>query len=184
MVDRARENAAAAGVNVAFAVRGLGELASLGESFDAVLCLGNSLPHLLSADAVSAALADFAAVLRPGGLAVIQNRNFDKVWAERQRFMPPQSRREGEREWLFVRFYDFHQETITFNVLRLERGEADWTQEAEATTLRPIFSDDLAAALASAGFSQVTLYGGCDGSPFDPDRSPDLIAVAVRKHSS
>jgi glycine/sarcosine N-methyltransferase len=180
MIEQARENASAAGVDVAFHVLGFGQLSSLEQRFDAVLCLGNSLPHLLNAQAIADALADFAAVLRPGSLLVIQNRNFDRVWAERERFMSPQSHREGRREWLFIRFYDFHQETITFNVVRLLHGKEGWTQETEATTLRPVFYKDLATALASVGLIDITFYGGCDGSPFESERSPDLISVAVK----
>jgi SAM-dependent methyltransferase len=178
MVERARANAAAAGVDVAFAVAGLEELSTLGETFDAVLCLGNSLPHLLTADAVAGALADFAAVLQPGGLLVIQNRNFDRVWAERERFMPPQSHRAGDAEWLFIRFYDFHEETATFNMVRLRRAGDSWTQDIESTKLRPIFRDDLAAALKAAGLCGVEFYGSYGGSTFDPAQSGDLIAVA------
>ena len=178
MVELARVNAAAAGVDVDFDVAGLGESITLGETFDAVLCLGNSLPHLLTAEAVADALADFAAVLQPGGLLVIQNRNFDRVWAERERFMPPQSHRVGDGEWLFLRFYDFHEETVTFHMVRLRRTEENWTQDVESTELRPIFFDDLAAALAAAGFGDVEFYGGYGGSAFDPARSGDLIAVA------
>jgi SAM-dependent methyltransferase len=178
MIGRARQNAAAQGVDTTFVVAGLGELASLGRAFDAVLCLGNSLPHLLSASTVAQALADFAAVLRPGGLLVIQNRNFDRVWAERERFMPPQSHRQGEEEWLFLRFYDFHPETVTFNMVRLHRTGEGWTQDVQSTELRPIFRDDLAAALAAAGLSELSFYGSYDGSAFEPSRSGDLIAVA------
>lgn len=178
MVERARANAAAAGVDVAFDVAGLGELSTLGETFDAVLCLGNSLPHLLTAHAVADALADFAAVLQPGGLLVIQNRNFDLVWAERERFMPPQSHRADDGEWLFIRFYDFHEETVTFHMVRLRRPGDSWTQDVESTELRPIFRNDLAAALAAAGFGDVEFYGSYGGSAFDPAQSGDLIAVA------
>jgi SAM-dependent methyltransferase len=180
MVERARENARAAGADVAFAVAGLGELATLGQGFDAAICLGNSLPHLLTAEALAGGLADFAAILRSGGLLVIQNRNFDRVWVERERFMPPQAHRQGDREWVFVRFYDFHDETITFNMVRLQCVEGSWTQDVESTELRPIFGDDLAEALAGAGFGHVAFYGGYDRSPFDPARSGDLIAVAQR----
>lgn len=180
MIERARQNASAAGVDVAFAVAGLGELARLGESFHAVLCLGNSLPHLLSAAAVAEALVDFSAVLRPGGLLVIQNRNLDRVWAERQRFMPPQAAREEGQEWIFVRFYDFHQETLTFNMLRLRRGGDGWVQDAASTELRPIFQRDLGLGLAEAGFARVTFYGDYQRAPFDAGESGDLIAVAKK----
>jgi glycine/sarcosine N-methyltransferase len=179
MVERARDNASAAGVDVVFAVAGLGDLAALGV-FDAAICLGNSLPHVLTAEAVACALADFAAVLRPGGLLVIQNRNFDRVWVERQRFMSPQSHRDGDEEWLFLRFYDFHGETVTFNMIRLQRREGEWVQVVESTELRPIFRDDLALALAGAGFGRVVFYGGYGGSAYDPAHSGDLIAVATR----
>ncbi len=150
MIEQARRNAAAAGVEVRFAVAGFGGLAALGQTFDAVLCLGNSLPHLLTEKALAEALSDFAAVLHPGGLVVIQNRNFDRVWRQRERFMGPQSCREGEREWVFVRFYDFHEATVTFNMIRLQRDGETWTQDVESTELRPIFRDELAAALASS----------------------------------
>jgi SAM-dependent methyltransferase len=180
MIEQARQNASVGGVNPGFVVAGLGELATLGGTFDAVLCLGNSLPHLLSAEAVGRALVDFAAVLRPGGLLVIQNRNFDRVWARRERFMPPQTYREGGTEWLFLRFYDFHAETVTFNMIRLQRTEQGWVQDVEATELRPIFRDDLAAALATAGFDRITFYGSYEGSSFDPAQSGDLIAVALK----
>ncbi len=178
MIERARRNAAVLGVDATFVVAGLGELASLGTAFDAALCLGNSLPHLLSGSAVDRALDDFATILRPGGVLVIQNRNFDRVWAEQERFMPPQAHQDSEGEWLFLRFYDFHPETVTFNMIRLRRTEGGWTQDVEATELRPIFRDDLAAALESTGFGRLTFYGGYDGSPFDLGQSGDLIAVA------
>ena len=145
-----------------------------------MICLGNSLPHLLSMPALDEALRDFAAVLQPGGLLVIQNRNFDRVLIEQERFMPPQSHREGEREWLFLRFYDFHETTITFNMMRLWKTEDGWDQDVNSTELRPILSDELAAALATAGFGDIEFFGGYDGSEYYPARSGDLIAVASK----
>ena len=180
MIEQARKNAAGAGVQVSFARAGFGDLAALGQTFDAVLCLGNSLPHLLSEKALAEALSDFATVLHPGGLVVIQNRNFDRVWRQRERFMGPQSCREGDREWLFIRFYDFHEATVTFNMIRLRRDGETWTQDVEATELRPIFRDELAAVLPKAGFFRAAFHGGYDGSPFDPAHSNDLIAVAEK----
>jgi glycine/sarcosine N-methyltransferase len=179
MVDQARENAAAAGVDVTFAVAGLGDLRSLGATFDAAICLGNSLPHLLTEQSLAGALDDFAAVLRLGGLLVIQNRNFDRVWAERERFMAPQTYRDGQQEWVFVRFYDFHPETVTFNMVRLKRQAEGWTQDVESTELRALFWREMATLLAEAGF-EVGFYGDYKGSAFDEAQSGDLIAVARR----
>jgi glycine/sarcosine N-methyltransferase len=188
MIERAKENASTAGIKVRFAVAGFGELAEklalspvegVSGPFDAVLCLGNSLPHVLNAGDLSNTLADFAAVLRPGGLLLIQNRNFDVVLARRERFMGPEAHREGNREWLFVRFYDFPDDTITFNMVVLRRdAEGQWSQQVEATELRPLIYSELIASLTAAGFGDVVCYGDMQGAPFDPDRSPNLIVTA------
>jgi SAM-dependent methyltransferase len=181
MIERARENAAAADCEVRFVVAGFGELLEkVGDGFDALLCLGNSLPHVLTAYGLHATLTDFAAVLRPGGLLLIQNRNFDAVVAARARWMPLQAHCEGDREWLFIRFYDFNSDgTLTFNVVTLRRDEVgEWTQQVEATTLRPLLHAELTDAIAAAGFSDIACYGDMTGAPFDPDASGNLIVAA------
>ena len=180
MIEEARTHAQAMGLAVRFEVAGFGSLAqTFAQPFDAVLCLGNSLPHLLTPQAVRSALADFAATLRPGGVLVIQNRNYDRVWRERERFMPLESRRAGEQEWLFFRFMDFHQATLTFNLVTLERRGEGWTYRVGSTELRPLLQEELAAWLAQAGFGQIRFYGSYAGEPFDAQTSGDLIAVAV-----
>ena len=184
MVERAQENAAAVGVEARFVVAGFGELAAkAGNGFDALLCLGNSLPHVLTAEELHETLGDFAAVLRPGGLLFIQDRNFDAVMAARARWMPPQAHREGSRAWLFIRFYNFNPDgTLTFNILTLRRNEGDeWTQQIEATTLRPLLHDELLDAVEAAGFGDVACYGDMTGAAFDLETSGNLIVATQRK---
>jgi len=137
---------------------------------------------MITAEALHATLADFAAVLRPGGLLLIQNRNFDAVLAQRERWMPPQAHREGEKEWLFVRFYDFNPDgTLTFNVITLRRqGTGQWAQQVETTTLRPWLHDELRSAIGASGFDEITCYGDMSGAPFDPASSGNLIMTAHR----
>ncbi len=183
MIERARANAVAAGQDdIPFFAAGFGKMArQLGTGYDAVLCLGSSLPHLLSQDDLEAALADFAAVLRPGGLLLIQNRNFDAVLAGRNRWMGPQAHRDDGREWLFVRFYDFNTDgMLTFNVATLRRdGEGAWMQGVEATRLRPWQCSELAEAVGLAGFNTIASYGDLSGKPFDPATSDNLILAAL-----
>ena len=189
MTERAEANAKSAGVSVQFKAVGFGELnAAFGrQSFDALLCLGNSLPHLLSADDLQKALVDFATVLKPGGLLIIQNRNFDAVMKTRQRWMEPQSAREGDAQWLFLRFYDFEPDgLINFNILTLKRqGEQGWQQSILSTPLRPILSGELQSGLEKAGFTGITLFGDLAGSPFNADSSGNLVIMAeiLRKSS-
>ena len=144
MVEKARVNAAEAGVEVVFKPAGFMQIADAfsGEEtypFDGLICLGNSLPHLTSESDIRQALADFNACLRPGGLLILQNRNFDAVMSKKERWIGPQSRRDGDKEWLFLRFYDFDADgLITFNIVRLKReGDAPWTQNISTVRLLP-----------------------------------------------
>ena len=194
MVAQARKNIERTGVAARFEVAGFGELASrLNGSFDALLCLGNSLPHVLDTAQLAAALQDFAACLRPGGLLLIQNRNFDcnsvadgnpvAVIAQRERWMEPQSHQEGDAEWLFLRFYDYlPDEKINFNVVTLKRtGAEGWKQQVTTTPLRPIIQAELSQALEKSGFEQIVGYGNMAGAPFDPKSSGNLVVTAIRK---
>jgi len=179
MIAVARQNAAQAGVDVQFVVAGFGQhVGRVAGPFDAVLCLGNSLPHALSAAALGEALRDFRAVLRPGGLLIVQNRNFDLVWKQRARYMPLETHREGDQEWLFVRFYDFGPETVTFNMLTLRRQGEAWSFSPDSTELRPIFRNELAGALTEAGFGAAEFYGSLSEERFDAESSGNLVAVA------
>jgi glycine/sarcosine N-methyltransferase len=194
MIEHALSNAAEAGVQVTFKTAGFGSLAhafgvgavedqSQDAPFDALLCLGNSLPHVLTGGELAAALADFAACLRSGGLLVVQNRNFDAVMAQGGRWMEPQAYREGEKDWLFLRFYDFERDgMLTFNILTLKRaGQGDWRQEVTTTRLRPLRQADMTGTLASAGFHDIKFYGNMGGAPFDPAASSNLVITANNK---
>jgi SAM-dependent methyltransferase len=206
---RAQQNEAAAGGDeVHFVVAGFGELAAQvgpaitdpcpragrgpladsGHGFDALLCLGNSLPHVLTLDGLRTTMADFGAVLRPGGLLFIQNRNLDAVLEKQDRWMPLQARQDGPpgqpgvNEWLFVRFYDLNADgTLTFHVITLEReGAGPWVQRRDETVLYPWRRDQLVAAVAEAGFDDIRCYGDMAGSPYDQARSGNLVLTAIR----
>lgn len=181
MIERARANATTAGIAVQFEVAGFGELsAQFGSGYDALLCLGNSLPHLLTPEDLAATLDDFAACLRPGGLLLIQNRNFDAVLARGERWMEPQTHREGDAEWLFLRFYDFESDgTLTFNLVTLWReGVNGWSQHVTATRLQPLRQEELTTALVKAGFGDIVCYGDMSGAPFDSESSGNLVVTA------
>lgn len=184
MVERARLNAAAAAAEVRFETAGFGVLQqTFGmDSFDAILCLGNSLPHVLTPQALDETLADFAACLHPGGLLLVQNRNFEVVLARRERWMEPQAHFEEGQEWLFLRFYDFEPDGfLTFNLVTLRRGQGlGWSQRVAATSLWPWRQAELETALEKAGFRDITWYGDMTGSPFDSGKSPDLVFVAYK----
>jgi glycine/sarcosine N-methyltransferase len=185
MVDQARVNANTAGIAVQFEVAGFGELEKTfgRESFDALLCLGNSLPHVSNKDHLISTLVDFAACLKPGGLLIVQNRNFDAVMEKKMRWMEPQAAREGGEEWIFLRFYDFEPDgMITFHILTLHRvGEAEWQQTIRSTPLYPRLKAQMKTALEMSGFGEIAYYGDMTGAPFDVGSSGNLVIQARRE---
>ncbi len=185
MIHQARLNSSAAGVGIKLKTAGFGALAATfgTSSFDAILCLGNSLPHLLKAEDLRAALQDFAACLRPGGLLLIQNRNFDAVVSGRQRWMEPQAHSENGSEWVFFRYYDFNPSgLIDFNIVTA-RHEANGQRSVTlgSTQLRPQLYKELNVLLQECGFAEVRSYGSLQGELFVPLNSGNLVLSAHKK---
>jgi len=81
-----------------------------------------------------------------------------------------------------MRFYDFEADgLINFNIATLYReGDGQWVQHINSSRLRPLLRGELAGALLSAGFQQITSYGGMDGSSFDPISSGNLIITTEK----
>lgn len=184
MVERARANAAQAGVRARFEVAGFASLSMFPEEFDAVLCLGNSLPHLLSQEELLGALRQMRARLIPGGVLILHNLNYDLRWKKKPRFFSA----NGSADTLVWRFADYGPEFITFHTALFERNPsegnrafASWSVQVNSTLQRPLLQQALDEALALAGFANIRHFGGLDGSAFHQEESADLVVVASAK---
>lgn len=191
MVAAARKNAAAVNVDVYFTTAAFGEITEKttaipgekGRPFDAVLCLGNSLPHVEDLTALRTALVDFASCLRSGGLLIIQNRNFDSILSQKQRWMEPQSHKENGQETLYLRFYDFLSDGhIQFNIITLKPSlQGGWDQLIMETRLFPITHELMDKTLKDSGYSEIKLFGALSNTPFDSQTSGNLVVCAIKK---
>lgn len=183
MVSIAKINADLALQKISFKALGLGyNQAGFSDEppFDAALCLGNSLPHVESQSALQEALADFYALLNPGGLLLLQMRNFDLIVEEKRRWMSPQAHQSKDEEYIFFRFYDFLEDgKIDFNMLTLKKNnDQPWQTTMTSTKLFPILSTNLKTTLLELGFKSVDLFGSLDGREYQPLISDDLIVIA------
>ncbi len=173
MIERARENARRLGSTITLHTGGFSEISSLvaGDPaspgpFDAVFCLGNSLVHLLTDAELSEALTNFRAVLRPGGVLIVQILNYERILSEKKELL---GRREAGGT-TFERRYAYHGETVTFTI---SRGG-----KAESVTLRPLTRPMLEAACDAAGFTEIAAFGDLAMGRFDPAGSADLVLTA------
>ena len=148
--------------------------------FDAVLCMGNSLPHLLEDADLAASLVAFRRVLVAGGVAVIQLLNYDRILAAGERIVGITRHGGADDTREYVRFYDFLDGRVRFNILGIRWGPQGCEHELHQTELRPYRPAEVREALLAAGFARVELFGSLDGQPFDPAASDTVTVVGSR----
>lgn len=144
------------------------------KKFDAVICMGNSLPHLLTEIELEQSLKNFFKVLNPGGVLFLQILNYDRILAKKERI---QSVKEMGGV-TFVRFYEFHKDYVVFNILKLKKEDGQPAQELESVRLRPILKDELVRALKEAGYSDIRTHGSIMLDDFHEQSSKDLVVLA------
>jgi ubiquinone/menaquinone biosynthesis C-methylase UbiE len=135
------------------------------EEFDAVLCMGNSLPHLLSEKDVLKMLKSARKVLNKNGLLVLSIRNYDKLEKERERFML----RGNGKPNLYLYVLDYFDKTIDFNVLRIN-PKTGKMKEFKATYFK-LKQAVLKRLLKKSGFKQIKFY----------DKKADFVKITARK---
>lgn len=143
---------------------------------DAVLCMGNSLPHLLDDADLDAAMNSFAAILTPGGVLVLHVLNYARIIGEKERIVGVT--RDGAVE--HIRFYDFLPGRVRFNILRIEWENDACHSQLSSTELRPYFVEEITAALTRSGLTAIEPFGDLTLAPFDPHQSDSLLIVARR----
>ena len=180
MLAQARQNAARLRLQARFLK---GRLETLPAPFPPqaaglVLCLGNTLPHLLRLTDLKRAFAGIGALLAPKGLAVVQTLNYDRILKRRERLVSV----DRADEATFVRFYDFVDERhLRFNLLRVtwDRDQAH-PEPLLSVTLRPYRARDLLAAARAAGLDVAICAGDAALTPFDP-ASSETVLLALRQ---
>ena len=146
-------------------------------TFDAAICVGNSLALAGDMATVEKAMAAMLGALRPGALCVIHVLNlwrFDEgpiLWQKQLRVSDERGdriilkgvHRVGERG--FVEFGEFN---------------LDGTGRFNSSTILAIEAEDLNAMAQDGGGCEVQLFGGYHDEPYDRSTSVDLILVCRR----
>lgn len=193
MLAQARRNAAAAGADVRFERAGFGELRDVvHEPADALICLGNALPHVNGVEGLRRTLDDFAHVVKPGGTLVLHLLNHARLLAKKPAFLPPAVRNtpEGRKVFLKLLEYDVDDTGIFFEFLRMVRPlttdlepadeSGGWSVRSKRSLHTALPATLLAEELAAAGFTGATLFGDHSRKDFSPTEDESIIVVAKR----
>jgi len=171
------ETISAAGGEAKVSLLRMEEAGKLGPSYDAAFCLGNALPGISGEGQLLAALKGIAGALRPRGVFLTQNLNYDLRWKEKAAWFPLLSGETAKEEVLLVKFAAYEQQAINFHAVFLgrEKGGGKWTSHVKSSRQVPLFRSLLAQLLTQAGFGRMQFWGDYALAPFDPAKSNDLL---------
>ena len=104
MIRSARKKAEKAGSDTEFHVDDLTRLDKIETGFvDAVVCKGNTLPHIRTSENLNQAFSTFKRVTKKNGNLILQWLNYDRILSSKQGLMGVC----GDNKEVFTRFYDF-----------------------------------------------------------------------------
>ena len=172
MLERARSHAARFDAELHFHHGDF--LADLPRSdADLILCLGNSIPHLPSPEALTEVLSHWRSLLSPGGRLLVQLLNYERILEERERIV--NIRLDGKRT--IIRFYDFLPDGLQFNVLSVLH-DAPQSHQLISTRLSPFTAEDMLTAARTAGYASCEVHADLAFTPFE-DGAQNCVLHAV-----
>ncbi len=191
MIEKARELAQRFGVSAEFEVLDFSLIKEkYKEKFELVLCIGNTLPHLINEKDLLIALRNFYNALVPNGILIVQILNYDKIMENEERIV--NVRETPER--IFVRFYDFEptivgspslkvfeirKDFLKFNVLIVDKTK-NYSHKLISTRIKPIKSEDLCRKLRMVGFKEIEIFGDLLKREFKADESKNIVVFAQK----
>lgn len=141
--------------------------------YDAVFCMGNSLPHLLNIGEIDLALKNFNSVLNEGGKLFLQILNYTKILNEKKKI---QSVREVGGK-TYIRYYDYFDTHIEFNIRCSDEIQ-------NSIKLFPITKSILEERLPTTQLSKTKYYGSIFLESYEELKSNDLFVVAIKERES
>ena len=175
MIKAAKVNAKREGLSINFHNCPVDSIPNrLDNKFDIVISLGNTFTNIETGK-FNISVAKCFNILKNGGILLIQVMNYEKVVSENRRIIKIT---EGVESY-YVRFYDFLNELIIFNILSFKK-EKPSDYRFISTKLFPHGKKDFRKRLKEAGFASIEFFSDFNLSTFNAKQSKDLIIKAVK----
>ncbi|MBN2584750.1 MAG: class I SAM-dependent methyltransferase [Planctomycetes bacterium] len=183
MVRKARHLADSRGLAIEFKQASYDALSqAFAESFDAVVCTGNSLSLAGKRSVVETAIREMGKVTRQQGVLILHVLNYDLFPPGKNTYGEPVAREHIGQNYIFLKNFCRAGTTCDMDLIVLQSGATDtWTRTVFSERLLLLDKASLVGMVEAAGFGKIKLYGGYGMAPFDAKTSHDLILVARKE---
>jgi SAM-dependent methyltransferase len=169
-IQRARAEAAKRGLKIPFSVADMVRLNAIPDSsFDAVICIDNSLPHLETDERLLQAAQQAYGKLRPGGSFIGSIRDYDRFVLERPRIQGPSFYSDNGRRRIVFQIWDWVDERCyRFHLYITRSTESAWQTFHFTSTYRAVLRSELRHILERAGFINIRWLAPSDSGFYQP----------------
>jgi ubiquinone/menaquinone biosynthesis C-methylase UbiE len=143
-------------------------------SFDLIVSLGNTFANI-PRENFSDSIKKCSEILKPEGSILIQVLNYKKILVEKKRIV--NITKGGEK--YFIRFYDFLEESLVFNLLQFD-AKLPLEGLITSTKIFPYVAEDFISALKNSGINNINLYSDLKRNEYLELYSPNLIILATK----
>ena len=162
-VERARLEAARRNLTIDFTVADMRRCAEVhGSGFDVVLSADNSIPHLLSDDAIREALENFYECIRPGGITILGVRDYLTEKRSSPQLVPYGFRADGGDRYFVIqtRDWDGDRYDVAMYFIREGRGSKPATVISGSSRYYAVPIDRLVSLLEEKSFIEIERLDG------------------------
>lgn len=144
---------------------------SFHNSFDFVVSLGNTFANINNEE-IEQSIVKVINLLKPGGKAILQLLNYEKVLNEKERIINITESSEKQ----FIRFYDFCDDKVYFNILSFYKNDFS-NRQLITTRIFPYTKSLLEYLFHQSGISKIKCFGDNKLNEYDKLKSPNLILI-------
>ena len=176
MLNTAKSNAEIEKAKVAFHNYHIDEIPDeFNDQFDIVVSLGNTIANIPK-EKLNESLKKCFQILKPRGVLLIQVLNYEKILAAKDRIINITE----SKDKYYVRFYDFINGEIIFNVLAFSKQNLSDSQII-STLVFPHSQTDFISAFKKLGLHSFQFFSDYELQPFNKIESKDLIIKVSRE---
>ena len=145
----------------------------LGRQFDLLICLGNTLALIAGSGESRMLFNNCIRHLRPGGKAIFQVLNYDRILKER----PTTFAVDSQGDLMRIKQYRYCSKLLDFVVTLIDNSKIPPVVTTSERKLKPWTKREISAGLMNAGFKKVSAYKDYNRGRYNL-HSNDLVIVA------